>query len=185
MGLISITNPADGEAVDASDVSTPFNTFKDVINGNLDNDNIAAGAGILFTKLAATAWSSFVPTWTGLTLGNGTSAGTYQQLGKWVVFKGKLTCGSTTNTTGTGNPIYCDLPVNAAAATDYGSGLISDSGGGNHLPVIAVVSAATTLNFYAGGTQAVAGGYPTGYFTAGSGNSTSDTIAWTIVYQAA
>lgn len=144
---------------------------------------------INFTKMLKSAWTSFTPTWVGLTtLGNGTSTAWYQQIGSWVIYKGRLLAGSTTNTIGTGNPLYCDFPVTPlarAADPDHGSGLLTDSGGGNHVPIIAVVASATALNFYAGGTQAVAGGYPAGYFTTGAGNSTSDTLSWTIIYEAA
>ena len=57
MGLISITLPIDGEGIDSSDVNTPFNTIKDCINGNIDENNIANGA-VTQAKLAATAVTS-------------------------------------------------------------------------------------------------------------------------------
>lgn len=171
----------------ADEVDTDLNTLYTVLQGGIGTTHIASDAAIDFSKLASAAWTSFTPTWTGLTLGNGTSAAKYQQIGKWVVFKGKLTCGSTTNTTGTGNPLISDLPVTAAAATDYGSAHITDSSAGNNQPAVCVTSSTTALSFYSGSnsTQAVAGGYPTGYFTAGAGNSTGDTLSWTIVYEAA
>ena len=53
MGTISLSLPADGQTIDASDVNTPFNTISAVINGNLDNDNIATAAAISGTKLGA------------------------------------------------------------------------------------------------------------------------------------
>ena len=53
MSTISLSLPSDGSTIDAADVNTPFNTISAVINGNLDNDNVAASANIVGTKLAA------------------------------------------------------------------------------------------------------------------------------------
>ena len=53
MGTISLSLPSDGNTIDAADVNTPFNTISAVINGNLDNDNIATAAAISGTKLGA------------------------------------------------------------------------------------------------------------------------------------
>ena len=53
MTTVSINNISDGTTADASDINTPLNTIVDVINGNLDNDNIAASAGIDGSKLAS------------------------------------------------------------------------------------------------------------------------------------
>jgi hypothetical protein len=53
MATISISTPSDGQTIDASDVNSPLNTIVAAINGNLDNDNIATGANISGTKLAA------------------------------------------------------------------------------------------------------------------------------------
>mgnify|MGYP000847564817 FL=1 len=43
-----------GTTILASEVNTDFNTIANVINGNLDNNNIAAGAGIVYSKLSLT-----------------------------------------------------------------------------------------------------------------------------------
>lgn len=53
MGTISVSLPSDGQTIDAADVNSPINTIVAVINGNLDNDNIASGANISGTKLAS------------------------------------------------------------------------------------------------------------------------------------
>jgi hypothetical protein len=52
MATISLTLPADGQTIDASDVNNPFNTIAAEINGNLDNSNIKAGAAIDRSKIA-------------------------------------------------------------------------------------------------------------------------------------
>ena len=52
MGLISISLPSDGTTADVADYNTPITTIKDEINGQLDNNNIKAAAGIAGSKLA-------------------------------------------------------------------------------------------------------------------------------------
>ena len=52
MSTVSLNLPNDGEDIDASDVNGPFNDIAQVINGNIDNDNIKAGANIDGSKLA-------------------------------------------------------------------------------------------------------------------------------------
>lgn len=55
MGTISLTLPSDGSTAEVSDYNTPINTIKDEFNGNIDNDNIKANAGIAGSKLADSA----------------------------------------------------------------------------------------------------------------------------------
>ena len=116
MGLISITNPAAGESIDAADVATPFNTLKNEFNGNIDNDNISSSAAIALSKLAAVAWTTFTPTWTAVsvnpTLGNGVISGRYMTIGKTCHYSIALTLGNSTNR-GTGNWLF-SVPLAAA-----------------------------------------------------------------------
>lgn len=55
MATISVSLPADGDTIDVADYNTPVTTIVNAINGNLDNDNIAAAAAIAGTKLADNA----------------------------------------------------------------------------------------------------------------------------------
>jgi hypothetical protein len=76
MTQITFTPPSDGTTATAASVTTPLNAIKDVVNGNLDNDNIKANAGISGSKLAATSidagaklsywdgWVSVTDAWT-------------------------------------------------------------------------------------------------------------------------
>lgn len=59
---------------------------------------------------SGTAWTSFTPSWTNLTVGNGTNTGAYQQLGKTVHLRQHFTLG-TTSSVGT-DPQFT-LPVNS------------------------------------------------------------------------
>lgn len=58
------------------------------------------------------AWSSWVPTWTGLTLGNGVVVAKYQRVGKLIVARLNIIFGTTTSVSGS---IIFSLPVNRAA----------------------------------------------------------------------
>ncbi len=65
------------------------------------NDLVLSAASGEATGLKyAGAWTSYTPTWTNLTVGNGTLVGRYCQVGKVVTASIKLTFGSTTAITG-------------------------------------------------------------------------------------
>jgi hypothetical protein len=53
MGTISVSLPSDGTTADVADYNTPINTIVTLVNGNLDNANIASGAAIAGSKLAS------------------------------------------------------------------------------------------------------------------------------------
>lgn len=78
------------------------------------------------------AWASYTPTWatsgTGPSLGNGTLTGRWQQLGKTVHFRIKLTIGSTT-TVGTGLWKFAAPATAAHSGYDpVGTAYVLDSG---------------------------------------------------------
>jgi hypothetical protein len=54
-----------------------ISTVQTVINGNIDDANIKAGAAIASSKLATGIYADAPPTWAGLTVGNGTNTGRY------------------------------------------------------------------------------------------------------------
>jgi hypothetical protein len=56
-------------------------------------------------------WTSYTPTWTNITVGNGTNTGEYLRIGKMVIVKVSLTFGSTTSFTG--SYVQVSLPFNA------------------------------------------------------------------------
>jgi hypothetical protein len=68
------------------------------------------------------AWASWTPTWTGLTVGNGTyNFAKYKQIGKTVFFAIDFSFGTTTSVAG--NPLYLTLPINRSSV--WGTGLFS------------------------------------------------------------
>lgn len=71
------------------------------------------------------AWTSYTPTLTNFTLGNGTRVAHYKQNGKTVHFKIRLTLGTTSSVTG--NPTFT-LPVTAVSATTlFGKSFYNDA----------------------------------------------------------
>lgn len=79
------------------------------------NDLLLTAASGESTGLKWTgSWTSFTPTWTNLTVGNGTSVGKYLKIGKQVTVFYKVTFGSTSSM-GT-NP-RVTLPVNVASGS--------------------------------------------------------------------
>jgi hypothetical protein len=74
------------------------------------------------------AWTSWTPTWTNLTVGNGILTARYVKVGKFVAFNLQLVFGSTTAITGT--DVSASVPVSQAAANGVfsGSGLFLDTG---------------------------------------------------------
>jgi hypothetical protein len=124
------------------------------------------------------AWQSYTPTWTNLTVGNGTVVTKYVRIGSMVTYTGKITFGSTTSISGFVN---VSLPVTAQDSLLTGSARFVDDGIRNYVGVVNVTAAATSLAF----THSEGGGFgswnATNPFTAAS----SDSVSWNITYQAA
>lgn len=152
---------------------------------------VAFSAGELLTaaKLNAfvdpDAWTVFTPTWTNVTVGNGTSDCSYMRAGNLIIARYKLTFGSTTAITGVPQP---GLPVTAVAGAALASGAITVyrdvSAASNYLGIVHVAST-TVVQFSllgrANATDAFAGVSATLPFTW----AVSDTLGGTVVYEAA
>lgn len=91
--------------------------------GTVPSGTLAAGAGLpaawtqqvgLSLTALESAWTSYTPTLAGFTLGNGTVAGRYIQVGKLVVFEATMTFGSS-SAAATASPTLT-LPVTASSA---------------------------------------------------------------------
>lgn len=59
------------------------------------------------------AWTSYTPTWTNLTVGNGTNASAYVQAGKLIIVRIKFTLGSTSSV---GTIPYATVPASFNSA---------------------------------------------------------------------
>jgi hypothetical protein len=90
------------------------------------------------------AWTAFTPTFTGLTVGNGTLVNCrYAQIGKTIVASLGLTWGSTTSIT---SVVDFALPVTAKALTgnpNLGLARYADSGAGQYNGVAVYISSTT------------------------------------------
>ena len=118
MSTFTNNNVSSGDVVRASDHNTQGANIAAVVNGDIDNANISATAAISTTKLASDgflgAWQTWTPSYTNITVNNGTVTANYVVIGKTVHFRYVLTCGSTTSIT---SGIEISLPVEAHA--DY------------------------------------------------------------------
>jgi hypothetical protein len=145
------TNFTEGTVLDSEIMDSEFNAVQAVINGNIDTDNISdsaittdkiANAGVeranikdgevTNAKLDATAgepggaWKDWTPTLTSITLGAGSLACKYTQIGKTVHFRIRFTMGAG-SAVGT-NPrfSYPVAPHAAYIAIGIGNGRLED-----------------------------------------------------------
>lgn len=137
---------------------------------------------------------NYTPTWTNLTLGNGTVVATFSMSGKDVRCRGKLTLGSTTSMSGGG--VQATLPVTMASgyANDelfWGDGTCLDTGNAVHLAKLAF---GTTTTVYFRAVTSTAGTNPV-YIKSDSAYNvdsthpfawgTGDVLGWYMNYKAA
>lgn len=137
---------------DATDAEITAGT-KTQSNRAVTADHIRDGV-ITTTKMAATAWTTYTPTWTATTtnpaIGNGTitDTGAYVQIGKTVHFRLKITMGSTT-TFGTGG-FYVGLPVahNHGTESQIGRLHMYDSSSNTRCGGVGYTHSASTSNIF-------------------------------------
>lgn len=128
--------------VHKSGAAYPAPTISDYSNATHDHST-AGGGGLLYSS----AWTSYTPTFTSLSVGNGTLTGAYKQIGTVVIGKFKLIFGSSTTVSGAAT---FTLPVTALAtsysalgSTQIGAGSILDSSGPTVYPAMACYSTTT------------------------------------------
>lgn len=122
MSLVSPTQVSDGTTADASDVNTPINQLAAVINGNIDNSNIVAGAAIDGAKLAANS------------IDIGAKASTWDG---WIAVTDTWTYASSTTVT---------VPSDATAKYSVGDKVRFTNSGTKYFYITAVSSTVLTLN---------------------------------------
>lgn len=104
---------ANGVSVDSLNIKDgKLNTNNSVVTANI-TDAAVTPAKLVTGTGAGWAWSTWSPTWTNLTVGNGTTAFGYIQTGKTVHFRIKLVFGSTSAISGN---VEFTLPVSSNAA---------------------------------------------------------------------
>lgn len=92
--------------------TTPSNfTASSVVASSKLNDEVIANLAHLFAMLGSeAAWTSYTPTNSNVTVGNGTQTAYYFQMGKTVFFQYRLLFGSTTSF---GGVVQIGVPVAA------------------------------------------------------------------------
>lgn len=76
------------------------------------NEDLVVGDGSASQLVHMGAWKSWTPTWTNLTVGNGTVAAKYTKIGKTVIANMQITLGSTSSVSGL---ITFTLPLTAVS----------------------------------------------------------------------
>lgn len=95
MGEVNVTLPSDSTGADVADYNTPLTDLINEFNGNIENINIAANAGIAQSKIAFTDWQDWTPSYTNITVGSGaTVTAKYCQIGKTVIAEWALVLGT-------------------------------------------------------------------------------------------
>lgn len=195
MSLISFTPLADGvTGVNAAATNTPLSTIFNDYNGNITDANIASNAAVAFSKIsggsasALTAWTSYVPVWTNVTIGNAVVTARYVQIGKKVVARITVVWGSTTSAS---SNIVFSLPVTSVAVA--GTTNVSTIGYGTMYDVSGALvydSNVTHLSTTTAGviTKAANGTWVTNSTATNASPVTwanTDEWAWTLIYEAA
>jgi hypothetical protein len=144
----------------APSAASPLTTKGDLYGYSTTNARVAVGANntVLVADSAeatgvkwAGGWTTWTPTFTNFTLGNGTVTARYQQVGKTVNFSILVSLGSTSVM---GTTPYFTLPVTAAANGNFAMQM-SDSGASNYLgsldcsTTLAYLTATVTSGAYA------------------------------------
>lgn len=147
-------------------------TSTQIADGSIQPVDLQTGTGSTWV------WQSWAPTFTGITLGNGTVVARYNQTGKTVNFRILITFGSTTTLpTGADNVFTAPVPPSATAYPQYnnsiGTGMIVIST--NNYPLISRVYSSTQIEMAglkSNGTTSVTT-YPitTGNLTMTTGNT--------------
>lgn len=125
------------------------------------------------------AWTSWTPTWTNLSVGNGTVSALYYRAGRLILWKLKLTFGSTTSVSGA---IRFTVPVAASTGIEFDNtfGTFVDATGSRHMSagqfISTTVIQANMMN--ANGTSTAAGTAFSGYVVQVVTSST-DPFTWT------
>ena len=169
MSTFTNNNVASGDLVRASDHNTQGANIASVVNGNIEADNLAANAvttakiadaSVTNAKLNTAAgelggvWTTWTPSYDGITVGNGTVVSRYTKVGKTITAYFKLTLGSTSAIGGGVFSLPVEMAAHYAASVDYvGTGVGYDNSASEGYPFAIRVSSSTQLRFVAQDTS--------------------------------
>ena len=156
-GSVVFSNSPTLSSITSSNDTFTKPTIADFTNANHNHEN-AVGGGQLTASTALTtgsltagvvgtdsswAWTSYTPTLTNITLGNGTSSGFYIQVGKTVHFRWRFTMGSTSAMGSSPSFTLPKTPKDMLANTSHFRGLANASTQGYDF--VAIFTGGTTL----------------------------------------
>jgi hypothetical protein len=183
-GTVTVTNSmataidAKGDLIGGTG-SDAFSRLAVGTNGQVLTADSAETTGLKWADPSGFTFSSYTPTYTNLTIGNGTVTARYGQSGKYVMVTYKLVWGSTTSMT---SNILISLPVAAASTNSPGVFYALDAATLEALGQVSMVTTTTARfllpqNGTYGATQ-VSSTFPWTW-------TTNDEFRFTIVYEAA
>ena len=150
-----------------------------------------SGKGIDFSATPGTGTSelfsdyeegTFTPTFSGLTIGNGTAQGRYTKIGRSVTVEVWVLWGSTTSASGSWH--VTNLPFTSAAThRGYGTGNILDNGTENYACLSIVSEGGTNLYFAALGAGSTYTSYTNTTATVPMTWTTGDAVRVSVTYQ--
>jgi len=174
MPLISPTLPSDGTTATASSVDTVLNAILNVINGNIDSNNLAAGAvttpalganSVVYAALLSTIFSGQIVSYAN----TGTAGGYiyYLNMGGFKVYFGysgnTVTCAGNTGTSVTWvtKSETANIVAGSAAGTPTGNSFVTSSVDRGNPTITQII-----LNLSAAGSGASVAGYAGFWFMA-------------------
>lgn len=115
-------------AVGSDELASNAVTTAKITDSNVTTGKIADGA-VTTAKLdsGVGAYTSFTPTWQGLTIGNATVNAAYSQIGKTVNVRVSMVVGSTTSITTSTISISCPVTAKSGVKQAGGSGIAVDA----------------------------------------------------------
>jgi hypothetical protein len=133
--LDALTNPTSSDSLSSPSHSAQHANVNDAVEAlqakvGVNGSAVTSSHDYKLANIGT--WTAYTPTFTNLTVGNGTVAFVYTQINKLVHVNGTFTLGSTSSVGN--NPIFT-LPVarHTTANELIGTGLLGDSGTGNYM----------------------------------------------------
>jgi hypothetical protein len=98
--------------------------------------------------LSSAGWTNYTPTWTNLTLGDGSQSGEYRYSQDQIRVRGTLIFGSTTAVTGTISLLIPNSATSAASGLSVGNLVLEDVGARLYVGQTLVATSSTAIAFY-------------------------------------